>query len=288
MNDVLLVVVAVPFAIGAAIAFATLWLRAGARAAALSFLLPAGALLAFALNEGAPPFPPLAAKQKLPYLLLIAAIAGPLFTIPAPARRVPRWLLALAAVVASLFWVGRSVAWVRPTSPQGMAAYALGLLALAALALAARAGDEARADSVLTVAGAFWQACGGAVAALFAPYVGAAQTLGAWAATLGGFLLVGYLARLTGRRDALSAPDMAGFNAAWVSFLLLMMPLMFATSGSRSAYLVAGAAGLAPLLSGLPAAWGKALPEFLRPVVLGVAPAVPVSIAVALAVTGIL
>lgn len=286
MNDLILFIVAAPFAAGAAIALAVLPLRGRARAVALAFLLPAGALLAYMLNEGAPPFPPLAAKQKLPYVLLIAAIAGPLLMLPARVRRLPRRLLAVAAVAVSLFWVGRSVAWLRPTAAAGLGAYALGVIALASLPLAARSIDATRPESTLIIAGVFWQAVGGAVAALLAPYVGAAQTLGAWAATLGGFLTVGYLARLAGWREALSAPDMAGFNAAWVSFLLLMMPLMFAASGSRSASLIAGLAGLAPAFAGNLGKRCEYLPDFLRPVALGAAPAIPVSIAVALAAFG--
>ena len=271
-----------PFALGALAALIAL-IAASRREVVLALLLPMAALVAYILLEGTPIFPPVAAKQKLPFLLAFVGVTSA-FAAAKGQGPFGRIAFAVLATVVSIGWIGQTVVLGQLTSTKAHFAEVFGVVGLLGLISAAASANANAPASVMTAAACLWWAVAAAIASVLAPYVGAAQVLGAWAAILGGFLFVGYLAGLFGRADGMALQGFAGLAAVWTTLLLALMPLLFAGEISRSS-IVIGA--LAPIFAAFAQARGwtgpNGAPAPMRPILLGLVAAVPAFIAAAAA-----
>lgn len=285
MSNLLLTTFVWPLAIGALIRLVTVRQRGIGLERTLSVLLPLGAVACYVLLEGTPSFPPVSAKDKLPYLFAIAGVAGVAASgVWTKAGWSPRLAMSALAFGGSIAWLGRTAILAHLDSATPVWALAVAIIVVIGLSGAGRDSDPSAPGAVMAGAACLWQSLAAAAAALFAPYVGAAQLLIAWAAVLGGFLIVGYVAVLMNRPLGLAMPGAAAAVAAWVSAALLIMPLLFAQNVAYSALAIAAMTTLSPILLQRRGFAAAGFPRLVRPVVCGLAPAAPALVSVAAAI----
>lgn len=260
--------VAWPLALGAI--FAGLTAASGNRAFILSAIAALMILGIYVLLEGWPAFPPAASKAKLAYLLVIGAVAVLL------AQRVPAALVTAVVLIAAFVWLG----WNK------LSGGAIGLSTAAVLAPVATAAIATPTLRTRADDGFLWPAallCFAIGAAILSgpglgAFVGFTQVMGAFAAWIGGFLLVRYVLLLIGR-DRGSMPRSAA-QIALIGFVMAALVVgLFAPGINLIAFAVLALTLLVPAIA--PRCAG--VPRLLRPFAFGLMTAVPAAVAVLIA-----
>jgi hypothetical protein len=282
LTQILLTSVLLPLVLGAVIALAGKGTTS--RAVLLTALLiPVAAAIASVSIEGLPPFPPIAAKQKLPLLLVIG---GVVFAILAVLLRqfVNRWIIALVGVVslaAPAWWLGKNVLAANATKATTLAI----VLVIIAIEIAAVLRRQARKSSPAALPAALLAtAIGTALTAIMGGYIGMAQMNGALAALFGGWLLVRYISYIRGDDAAFVLGDFAALSFIWTAAMGATMTVLLSPS----------AAPVALVLSVLPVAIFAVLDwrevgfanraRFLQPLIIGALAAIPAITAILVAV----
>lgn len=231
------------------------------------------AVLVYVNSEGVPPFPPIASKQRLGYVIALAVLLAPAMTFAS------RWLagaIYVALAFIALYWLGGA----RLASPANWAslAWLAPLPVLFGLATAGFARTDRADDSFYRLRlGALVTAVGASILALIGGFVGMAQLTGGLAAAIGGALIIAYGTTLL---DRSSIPDLGADAAAralsgTLTAIVLISALFTPTPSPLGFFLLA----LAPLAAQrVPAPAG--MPAWSRPFVFGLAAAVPVIAAV--------
>lgn len=282
LTQILITSVLLPLVLGIVIALAGK--GASSRGILLTVLLiPVAGAIASVSIEGFPPFPPIAAKQKLPLLLLIG---GVVFAILGLLLRqsLNRWIIALVGVVsltAPAWWLGKNVLAANATKAMTLAV----VLVIVAVEIAAVSGRRAQKQSPAALPAALLAtAIGTALSAIMGGYIGMAQMNGALAALFGGWLLVRYIAYIRGDDEAFDLQGLAGLSFIWTAAMGVMMTVLLSPSATPAAL----------VLSVLPVAVFAVLrvrnvdfikqPRFLRPLIIGALTAIPAIAAIAIAV----
>lgn len=257
-----------PFVVGLVLAL-LLRLIPGARAgrALAPFALGLGFLVAYWGLEGIAPWPPVASMQKLMYLALVAVVLGiGLQGAGAGAVRA----LAVLYPLGALGWLAERQIMAGPEAAfmlRLLLLWVAGTLALLLLDRAGRSGAEAgsvRAGTLLMVA-----ALAGGPVALWGAFIGGALLSIATGAVAGGFLLVAYVDHVrSGKAPAFGAAGVIGLGGPWVATLFvvalygpdvspwalacLLLAFVVAAVASRAGTAeTAGARALRPVLYGL-------------------------------------
>ncbi|MBB4066552.1 hypothetical protein [Gellertiella hungarica] len=275
--DLILWTVLVPLALGLALGLFSR--HAGERRALGGGLLFVLALLAVVAIEGMPVFPPVAGKQKLPFVLAgLAVLFFLLGHVRRPAGRLPAAATVLLAAAVPAVWIGYRILSAAPVK----AFLVFGLLFFFALAAALLSpSPRSRAQGQAPLAALLFALIATAVVSVTGGYIGMAQVCGAAAAATGGWLLLSYVAYLGGD-DAAMHPGPQPL-LAWLVLTALLMAV--------TALLAPSANPVALVLAALPlalAAWlerrGPDLPRALQPVAAGAICAVPALAAILVSV----
>ncbi|MEM8838418.1 MAG: hypothetical protein AAGE89_10020 [Pseudomonadota bacterium] len=220
--------------------------------------------------EGMPPFPPVASKHKLGYVLCFGGVlAISLFA----------WTPAYRAVIAAII-LGASICWIgiRKLSGDDGIYFALWfILPLVIFAAASHLNVRQSDNPYLWPVTTLIFAIAAAIVSLLGGYIGMAQMSGAFAAFIGGYLLVRYAAELIGRGN--SIPTLP--NA--VSWLILFAVAAAFSSSLLFAPKLNPFAGLATLLILLVPAYAarfQGLPSRIQPIAMASLALVPGLIAV--------
>jgi hypothetical protein len=197
LSSIILNTIAVPFVSG--IGFGLLLMFSASRkqvqasALFITVLLPLLIAAAYCLIEGLPAIPPVAAKQKLPLLIMGGSLV---FAAVAPRlahRDIGLALVAWVIAMADILILGQRIVANNP--PRVALAVAVSTIAMvatfAAMQQKGRAAEMARLSFPTAV---FSAMIGAALAAAFSAFVGMAQANGAIAALIGGANLVFLLA----------------------------------------------------------------------------------------------
>lgn len=282
LTQILLTTVLLPLVLGVVIAL----VGKGATSRSIlltALLIPVAGAIASVSIEGFPPFPPIAAKQKLPLLLLIG---GVVFAILGVLLRdfVNRWIISLVGVVslaAPAWWLGRNVLASNATKATTLAI----VLVVVAIEIATVSGRRTgKTSSSALPAALLATAIGTALAAILGGYIGMAQMNGALAALFGGWLLVRYIAYIRGDDAAFDLQGFAALSFIWTAAMGTTMTVLLSPSASPAAL----------VLSVLPVAvfailnWRKVgfinQSRFLRPLIIGALTAIPAIAAIVIAV----
>jgi hypothetical protein len=210
----LILVVVIRFGLGA---------RIGPRMAALGPCL--GFLAAYWVIEGMPVFPPVGSMQKLPYLAVLAIVAGFALDAAGAGRTAVRGVAVLFVTVAVL-WLAQRKLLAGPDIPFILRVLVLWIAGIVLLWLLEFAGQTAtlrsedaeakgglHAPSLLMVA-----AFATAAVCFFGGFSGMTQLIAPIGAALGAFVLVGYLSFVaSGRTMAFGAMGVIGLGGAWMS-----------------------------------------------------------------------
>ncbi len=243
----------------------------------------------YAVLEGAPPFPPVASKQKLAYLAAIAIVLGFLldaFRAETTAVRAVAAFFPLGAVL----WLAERQLFGSPSVDFILLLLALWLAAVLSLWLlefAARTEhlriDDAAekggldAPTVMMVA-AF---AGGAVS-LFGAFIGLAQLSVAIGAALGAFMLVNYLLYvISGRSLKFGAIGVVGIGGTWFAGVYVMT--LFGGNVSKAALAILSLVFIADLFARHVRVGSGLGGRILLPVIYGAIVTLPALVAVGLA-----
>ncbi len=282
ITQILLTTVLLPLFLGVVIALVTE--GASARGILLvALLIPLAGAVASVSIEGLPPFPPIAAKQKLPLLLLIGGVVFAILGVLL--RQVAnRWIISLvgvASLAAPAWWLGRNVLAANATKAATLAV----VLVIVAIEIAAVSGRHTQKPSSAAMPAALLAtAIGTALAAIMGGYIGMAQMNGALAALFGGWLLVRYIAYIRGDDTAFDLQNFAALSFIWTAAMGVTMTVLLSPSASPAAL----------VLSVLPVAvfavisrrgiGFTAQPRFLRTLMIGALTAIPAIAAIFIAV----
>lgn len=274
MSNLIVVTILFPLALG---------LAAGLSDAALGKLplvkwIIAAVIVAavYLLLEGLPPFPPVASKQKLGYLL------GAIFIVAPLARRLDRKVVAILTAVllaTGLLWMGSNKLLTASAWPGAVWLIPLPIILGIGVGFldTQRSGPDALFAPRLATLSA---AIAGAVVALLDGFVGLGQLQGALAAGIGGGLIIAYLPLLRGKLPTLetnfAVPNWL-YGAALSTFVVITA--CFAPSPDPIAlYLVALTLFAPHILPALPK-----IHAALRPILFGPATAIPAAAAIGIA-----
>lgn len=260
--------VAWPLALGAI--FAGLAAATGKRASALGAVAALMILGVYVLLEGWPTFPPAASKAKLAYLILLGAVAV-LF-----ARRVPAVLVTAIALIAAFVWLG----WNKLTGGALELSTAAMLAPVVTATIATPSLTTRANEAFLWPAALLCYAIGAAI--LSGPglgaFVGFTQVMGAFAAWIGGYLLVLYALLLIGRDG--EAMSQSALQIALIAFVMASLVIgLFAPGINLTAFAVLSLTLLVPAIA--PRCTG--VPRLLRPFAFGLMTAVPAAVSVLIA-----
>ena len=282
LTQILFTTVLLPLVLGVVIAL----VAGGASARSIlltALLIPVAAAIASVSIEGLPPFPPIAAKQKLPVLLLIGGVVFAVLSVLSR-QFANRWILSLVGVVslaAPAWWLGRNVLASNTTKAATLAV----VLVIVAIEIAAVSGRRAQKPSSAALPAALLAtAIATALAAIMGGYIGMAQMNGALAALFGGWLLVRYIAYIRGDDAAFHLQGFAALSFIWAAAMGSTMTVLLSPSAAPAAL----------VLSVLPVAvfavlnWRKIdfinQPRLLRPLMFGALTAIPAIAAIVFAV----
>ncbi|NTF52791.1 hypothetical protein G6K93_32300 [Agrobacterium rhizogenes] len=271
------------FPLGTGLALGLLLLKKPqAQTVSICLVLPALIVATYCFLEGFPSFPPVAAKEKLP-LLIIAGSA--IFAIAASRLSGHRtWLflcLCLCTIaLLDILFLGQRVLFTNP-SRVGLA-IAVSVIVLLSSAAAAR--KNAQAGMVARLAyptAAFAAMISSALAAAFSAFVGMAQANGAVAALIGGVSIVFVLA---GKRREDGLYDLG--YASTLAFALALIPhfamtALFAPKVPVAGLLLSAACFVTPVLASYFAKLVLRLPHALAIIALGLLALVPAAVAAA-------
>ena len=224
----------IPFALGLAL---TVVLRFGGGAAQGARFAPLALGLAFLaaywVLEGIAPFPPVASKQKIFYLAILAVAAG-LALEATGASRKATVAVAIAFPLIALLWLAQRPLFGAPTLAlivKLAILYAASLLVFWRLDAASRAGHGARDDTAHTEPAAglrapsmlLVSAFAAGIISLFGAFIGLAQLSIATGAILGGYMLVNYLLSVrAGTAFPFGPIGVIGVGGAWLVCVYVM------------------------------------------------------------------
>lgn len=281
LTQIFLTAVLLPLVFGILIALAG---KGGtSRALVLTALLiPIAAAIANVTIEGLPPFPPIAAKQKLPVLLFAGGIVAAVLAVLLR-QSLTRWIAAIVSIVSlaiPAWWLGRNVIVANPTKAVTLAII-LAILAVEMIGVVSRRAN--RPAGAPLPAALLATAIGTALAAVTGGYIGMAQMNGALAALFGGWLLIRYIAYLRGNDDAFALQGFAALSFLWTAAIGVAMTVLF-TPNAKPAALVLSVLPVAVFLV-LCRGGGRfaALPRFAQPLVFGILSGLPAIIAILVA-----
>lgn len=256
----------------------------GERRVLVAGLLFLAALLAVVAIEGAPVFPPVAGRQKLPFVLAgFALFFLVLAVLRRPSGRVASAALVAAAIAVPSVWIGLRLLAAAPAKALAVVLVILFFAGVTLLLVSSAPRERAPGSSPLI--GLLFVLIATAVVSVTGGYIGMAQVSGALAAVTGGWLLVGYVAFLRGDDAALDPGALPVLAWLVLSALFLVVTLLFAPSAHS------GALVLAALPMAVAAWWDRragvpaALPRAFRPVLAGLLAAIPALAAILLAVS---
>ncbi|SFU21963.1 hypothetical protein SAMN05518861_13044 [Mesorhizobium sp. YR577] len=281
LTHILLTTIVLPLILGILIAVAGK--ENSTRSIALTALLiPIAAAIASVSIEGFPTLPPIAAKQKLPVLLLSGGIVFMLLALglKQPLERGVSILISVISLAVPVWWLGRNIIIANSTK-----ATTLGVvLMLAAIAQSlVSSGRSQRLPSAALPASLMATAIATALSAILGGYIGMAQMSGALAALFGGWLLVGYIAYLRGKDNAFALQGMAAFAFVWTAAIAVAMTVLFTPSAVPATLVLS----VLPIAVSTVLSWRQITfahqPRFLRPLTSGVLVAVPAAVAVLIA-----
>ena len=285
LQQLLLTTVLLPLAMGILIALAAQ--AAGARAPiVIALLIPLAACVAAVSIEGWPAFPPVAAKQKLPVILLVGSVALALAAAMLQDRltkRIAAPLLVLALALP-IWWLGRNVLAANMTKAVVVAIVAV-ITVLILTVIASRASDRKAAAPAAVPAALLWVAIASALGAVFGGYIGMAQMGGALAALTGGWLLVGYIRYLRGDDRAFVTAGIVDIAFGWTIILGLIMTVLLAPAAAPAALVIAVLPLSVALLLTIRQVEFSTLPRLIRPLAVGAVTAVPALVAILIAAT---
>ena len=234
------------------------------------FITSALILAIYLLLEGVPSFPPLAAKQKVSFIIVGIAACLAL----TPKLQLKTWLVTIVVLGLGFTWLGFN-------KLHDFSAWPSALLVMAPIITAAFSSRslETRADETF-----LWPstliafAIGGSLISLFGVFVGFAQAMGAMAAWIGGYMMFQFfLLALGGRANALSSMAM---QVVLLSFVVMsFMVALFAPDVSLLAYAVLSLTLLVPQF----APELRGLSPLTKPFVFGFLAAVPAVAAILIA-----
>lgn len=283
LTQILLTSVLLPLVFGVVIALA----GKGAFSRGLvltTLLIPVAGAIASVSIEGLPPFPPIAAKQKLPLLLLTGGIA---FAVLGVLLRqfASRWIIALVGVVSlavPAWWLGKNVLAANATKATTLAV----VLVVVAIEIAVVSGRGTRRASPAALPAALLAtAIGTALTAIMGGYIGMAQMNGALAALFGGWMLVRYIAYIRGDDAAFDLHGFAALSFIWTAAMGVTMTVLLSPSAAPAALVLA----VLPVAIFAVLDWGKAdfikQPRFLRPLIIGALTAIPAIATIVVAVS---
>ncbi len=236
------------------------------------FIAVAMILAIYVLLEGVPSFPPVAAKQKLGFLIAGIAVAVPVASF----LRHKVWFV-------TILILGIALAWMGVNKLVDAAAWPQALMILAAIPVAAFASRslETRANDVfLWPAALLAFAIGGSILSLLGFFVGFAQAMGALAAWIGGYLLFQFaLIAMGGKANALAPITLQAVLLSFVS--MSFMVALFAPDVNLLAYAVLSLTLLVPHF----APEFRDLPPLAKPFASGFLAAAPAVAAILVAFT---
>ena len=282
LTQLLLTTVLLPLVLGVVIALPGTGSTKNLALTAL--LIPIAAAIASVAIEGLPAFPPVAAKQKLPVLLLGGGIIFAVLAVvlKKPLQRRVAALVSVLSLAVPAWWLGRNVLLANPTKAATLAVV-LVIVALEMLVVASSRSRKPAAAAALPAA-LIATAIGTALTAIMGGYIGMAQMNGALAALFGGWLLVRYIAYLRGNDDAFLLQGMAAFSFTWTAAAAVAMTVLFAPSASPVALVLC----VLPTAVFVALNWRRAefahQPRALRPLISGGLAALPAIIAILMAV----
>ena len=264
------------------------WVSAGNRVV-MAIGWSAGILFVYWLLEGVPPLPPIAAKQKLGYLLLFGGALGVLLSMLPLVGAGRLWPIMAAALVAAFVWLGFntlnsgvmsgevSFAFL-PTILLIVVLLGRGLMESGRVAIAERGVPPTEQPFIIPIA---WlaTAIAGSISAAAGLFLGMAQMLGALAALTGGALMISHIALIAmGEGLRLMEPG-AAFALGFAIACALLLTALLAPSANLLSLIVLS---LSVPLTGYGRARIAALPPTmpaLRPIIAGAIIAVPAVIA---------
>lgn len=221
LDDPLVQTVGVPFVVALVVAAVIRGVGGAGRGGRLMGLgVPAGFLAGYVLFEGVPFFPPVAAKQKVFFLVLLGAAAG--LTIDAVGRR--RALRSAAAVIfpaVCVVWLAWRQVAAGPTWEFAITAALLWLGLCLILWRLNATGERAGAQSAVIVLLA--TSAGAAVVAMFGRSLSLVLLFVALAAAAGALVLWAYAASLINRSPiAFGATALLGGGGALVALACVL------------------------------------------------------------------
>ncbi|WP_245312329.1 hypothetical protein [Rhizobium sp. R693] len=282
MQQLLLATVGAPFLLGVVVAIAAIIVPTR-RALVIAMLIPLSAVVIHLILEGMPALPPVAAKQKLPVILVCGAIVFATLTLPRKALSVTVSVLLTAVALALSGWLlGKNVLLANPTK-LGVVLFVF-VVASAAIGFAVKTPASAQRGEPSALAAALLSvSIAAALSAAMGAFVGMAQIDGALAALTGGWLVVNYIRYLKGNDEALALRHVEGVSFAWVIVVHLIMTATFTPKAAPEALICA----VLPLVvAAFITVGGVAFdrfPRFLRPVAAGLITAIPALVAIAIA-----
>jgi hypothetical protein len=224
----------------------------------------------YVLLEGLPAFPPISAKHKLGLLLPVTALV----VLAAVRFRLALTPVILGILAAAFVWLGWNRLFTAAAWPQSASIVIL----ISAATLASRQVEKHPGDAFLWPGAFLCFTIGGAILSLLGLFVGFAQALGAFAAWLGGFLLIRYAALLVGRGNTSLPPD--ALQIMLVSAVLVgLMIGLFAPGISHIALIVLSGCLIIPVFT--PRFAG--VPSWIKPFLSGLIAAVPAALSVLIA-----
>jgi len=251
------------------------WASGGSRVAmAIGWGL--GVVFVYWLLEGAPPFPPAAAKQKLGYLIALGGLAGVAWSVSPGNRAVPALASLMLAAVA-VFWLGWSKIAVGGNMGVVLVAGALAVLLAVGMVgwIRSEDGTGTAEAPFLAPTAQLTTAIAGSVVAASGLFLGMGQMLGALAAMLGGALAISYAALLIKGRGLDLLPPGAVLAVGNAVLYGVVLTALLAPSPSLAGLIILALGPvLAFLLRGRIAALLPQAP-FLRPILAGAVIALP-------------
>jgi len=234
------------------------------------------------MMEGLPQFPPLAAKQKLGYLILAGMLIG--LALGTKSLQFP---VAVGAGLLAALWLGIGRLTGSGDIWPLVMAFAVAALAGTGIALLPReVPDSASETPFLVPASVLLSAASGAIISVLGAFIGMAQVLGGFAALAGGYLLICFAFLLLKR----AVPDLfaggAAFAAGFAVIAALLVTALFAANAQPLALIFAS------LTFGMPFVYGRWVARrapdirLLRPFIAGAVVAFPALLAVLAAYWG--
>lgn len=290
ITSIFLTTVLLPLLMGIAVAAVCVALdrsSPGRSAAAMALLMPVAVAVAAVTIEGLPPIPPVAARHKLPVILLAGAVVFLLLSLMfrEPRHRAVNALLSLATFAIPAWWLGRNVIAADPAKAALLVIVLVIMVIVATLVSTSRStsGFNGRWQASALPIAAMLTAIATAICAVTGGYIGMAQFNGAVAALIGGWVLVAYIRHLRGENRAFYLDGIAALSLVWTVALGVIMTVLFSPEASSIALVLS----ILPLATAVVLIARKlefaAIPRFAQPLVSGAIVSIPAGIAIVIA-----